>query len=50
MDVIDYTPTRDQYEYAYTFSGVASAMRVRPGTVLRLWSEDALNWGPAQRR
>ena len=40
MDVIEYTPTRDQY--AYTFGGVASVMRVRPGTALRLWS-DALN-------
>jgi hypothetical protein len=41
MDVIEYTPTRGQY--AYTFGGVASAMRVRPGTALRLWSEDAFN-------
>jgi acetamidase/formamidase len=41
MDVIEYRPTRDQY--AYTFGGVASAMRVRPGTALRLWSEDAFN-------
>ena len=41
MDVIEYTPTRDQY--AYTFGGVASAMRVMPGTALRLWSEDAFN-------
>ena len=41
MDVIEYTPTRD--EYAYTFGGVASTMRVRPGTALRLWSEDAFN-------
>ena len=41
MDVIEYTPTRDQY--AYTFGGVAAAMRVRPGTALRLWSEDAFN-------
>ena len=41
MDVIEYTPTRD--EYVYTFGGVASAMRVRPGTALRLWSEDAFN-------
>ena len=32
MDVIEYTPTRDQY--AYTFGGVASAMRVRPGSAL----------------
>ena len=41
MDVIEYAPTRDQY--AYTFGGVASVMRVRPGTALRLWSEDAFN-------
>jgi len=41
MDVREYTPTRDQY--AYTFGGVASVMRVRPGTALRLWSEDAFN-------
>jgi acetamidase/formamidase len=41
MDVSEYTPTRDQY--AYTFGGVASVMRVRPGTALRLWSEDAFN-------
>jgi acetamidase/formamidase len=41
MDVIEYTPTRDQY--AYTFGGVAAAMRVRPGTALRVWSEDAFN-------
>src|SRR6476646_9720304 len=39
MEVIEYTPTRDQY--AYTFGGVAPAMRVKPGTVLRLWSDDA---------
>src|SRR5215208_6202465 len=41
MNVSEYTPTRDQY--AYTFGGVASVMRVRPGTALRLWSEDAFN-------
>lgn len=39
MDVIEYTPTRDQY--AYTFGGVAPVMRVKPGTALRLWSDDA---------
>jgi acetamidase/formamidase len=39
MDVIDYTPTREQY--AYTFGGAAPAMRVKPGAVLRLWSDDA---------
>jgi acetamidase/formamidase len=39
MDVIEYEPTREQY--AYTFGGVAPAMRVKPGAVLRLWSDDA---------
>jgi acetamidase/formamidase len=39
MDVVEFTPTRDQY--AYTFGGVAPVMHVRPGTVLRLWSDDA---------
>jgi acetamidase/formamidase len=39
MDVIEYVPSRDQY--AYTFGGVAPAMRVTPGAVLRLWSDDA---------
>ena len=41
MDVIEYTPTRDQF--AYTFGGAAPAMRITPGTALRLWSEDAFN-------
>jgi acetamidase/formamidase len=41
MDVIEYVPTPEQY--AYTFGGVASAMRITPGTTLRLWSEDAFN-------
>ena len=39
MDVIEYTPTREQY--AYTFGGAAPAMRIKPGTALRLWSDDA---------
>ena len=39
MDVIEYTPVRD--EYAYTFGGAAPAMRINPGTALRLWSDDA---------
>src|SRR4051794_13167109 len=39
MDVIEYAPTRE--EYAYTFGGAPPAMRVRPGTALRLWSDDA---------
>jgi acetamidase/formamidase len=39
MDVLEYAPTRE--EYAYTFGGAPPAMRVRPGTALRLWSDDA---------
>jgi hypothetical protein len=39
MDVTEYTPTREQY--AYTFGGAAPAMRIAPGTALRLWSDDA---------
>jgi len=39
MDVVDYTPTKEQY--AYTFGGAPPAMRISPGTALRLWSDDA---------
>jgi acetamidase/formamidase len=39
MDVIEYTPTRE--EYAYTFGGAPPVMRVKPGAALRLWSDDA---------
>ena len=39
MDVIEYAPTRQQY--AYTFGGAPPVMRVKPGAVLRLWSDDA---------
>lgn len=42
VDIIEYTPSRD--EYAYTFGGVAPVMRIKPGTALRLWSEDAFNF------
>src|ERR687883_813234 len=41
MDVVEVTPTFEQY--AYTFGGVAPLMRIRPGTALRVWSEDAFN-------
>ena len=41
MDAVEYTPTRDQL--VYTFGGAAPVMTVQPGTVLRLWSEDAFN-------
>jgi acetamidase/formamidase len=39
MDVVEFTPTVQQY--AFTFGGNEPAMRVRPGTALRLWSDDA---------
>jgi acetamidase/formamidase len=39
MDVIEYVPTVEQY--AYTFGGASPVMTVRPGAVLRLWSDDA---------
>ncbi len=39
MDLVEFTPTRDQY--AYTFGGVAPILHVTPGTALRLWSDDA---------
>lgn len=41
MNVIEFTPTADQY--AYTFGGLEPVMRVEPGSVLQLWSEDAFN-------
>lgn len=39
MDLIEFTPTREQY--AYTFGGVPPIMRIKPGNALRLWSDDA---------
>jgi acetamidase/formamidase len=39
VDVVEYTPARDQY--VYTFGGAPPVMRVKPGTALRLWSDDA---------
>ena len=41
MDVVEFTPRFEQL--AYTFGGVAPVMTVKPGAVLRLWSEDAFN-------
>ena len=41
MDIIEFTPDREQY--AYTFGGVEPVMRIKPGSVLQLWSEDAFN-------
>ncbi len=39
MESVEYTPTFDQY--AWTFGGAEPALRVRPGTAMRLWTEDA---------
>ena len=39
MQLVEFTPTPDQY--AWTFGGVAPVLEVAPGTVLRLWTEDA---------
>ncbi len=41
MDVVEFTPTFEQL--VYTFGGAAPVMRIKPGTALRLWSEDAFN-------
>jgi acetamidase/formamidase len=41
VDVVEFRP--EPAEYAWTFGGVAPARRVRPGTVLRLWTEDAFS-------
>lgn len=42
MHEIVFSPERSQY--AYTFGGAAPVMTVKPGTVMRLWSEDAFNF------
>jgi acetamidase/formamidase len=39
MEIIEFTPTFEQY--AWTFGGVKPVLKVRPGTVMRLWTEDA---------
>jgi acetamidase/formamidase len=39
MDVVEVVPSFEQY--AFTFGGVAPLHRIAPGTVLRLWSDDA---------
>lgn len=41
VDVVEFRPTPDQY--AWTFGGVAPTHRIRPGTVLKLWTEDAFS-------
>jgi acetamidase/formamidase len=39
MDLVEFSPAREQY--TYTFGGVAPVMKIRPGTALRVWSDDA---------
>lgn len=42
MHEITFTPERSQF--VYTFGGAQPALRVKPGTAMRLWSEDAFNF------
>jgi amidase len=39
MEVLSYRP--DRAEFAWTFGGVPPVRRVRPGSILELWTEDA---------
>jgi acetamidase/formamidase len=39
VDIVEFAPEPEQY--AWTFGGVAPIRRVKPGTVLRLWTDDA---------
>ncbi|GLW12566.1 amidase [Microtetraspora sp. NBRC 13810] len=39
MEILEFTPQPEQY--AWTFGGTAPTHRIKPGTVLRLWSDDA---------
>ena len=39
MSIVSFSPARDQL--SFTFGGVEPVMRVKPGTVLSLWTEDA---------
>jgi acetamidase/formamidase len=42
MEEITFRPERSQY--AYTFGGAKPALTVKPGSLMRLWSEDAFNF------
>jgi acetamidase/formamidase len=42
MQEISFKPERSQY--TYTFGGAKPVMKVKPGTVMKLWSEDAFNF------
>ncbi|MGH3629039.1 MAG: acetamidase/formamidase family protein [Sciscionella sp.] len=39
MDIVEFRPEREQY--AFTFGGVAAVRTVTPGSLLRLWTDDA---------
>ena len=39
MDVLEFSP--EPNEYTWTFGGAAPVRRIKPGTALRLWTEDA---------
>lgn len=39
MEVVEFRPTREQY--AFTFGGAAPVATVAPGTVVKLWTDDA---------
>ena len=39
MEVVEFRPEREHY--AFTFGGAAPVRKVTPGTMLRLWTEDA---------
>ena len=39
MDEIEFVPSPEQY--AWTFGGAQPVLQVQPGSVLRLWTEDA---------
>ncbi|WP_129667860.1 acetamidase/formamidase family protein [Phytoactinopolyspora endophytica] len=41
MEVVEFTPEREQY--AWTFGGVPPIRKVTPGTLMRLWTEDAFS-------
>jgi acetamidase/formamidase len=41
MEFLEYRPSRDQL--VYTFGGARPSHTIQPGTVLKLWSEDAFN-------
>ncbi|GAB3572182.1 acetamidase/formamidase family protein [Arthrobacter alkaliphilus] len=41
MEFVDYRPSREQL--VYTFGGAKPSLVVQPGTVMKLWSEDAFN-------